>query len=391
METGLEVFVKTAHKKYRDRRLGVLCHPASVDEKLRHARDLVTDPKLKLRISCFIGPQHGIRSEKQDNMIESEDFTDPKYRIPVYSLYGKWREPWPQMLDNLDAFVIDLQDIGTRIYTYMYTMANCMRAAKAHGKKVIVLDRPNPVGGVLTEGNVLETGFTSFVGQYPICVRHGMTMGELARLFNEEFGIGCDLDVIKTKGWRRASWGDEWKRQWVPPSPNIPVFLSALTFPGMVLFEGTNVSEGRGTTKPFEWIGAPYIDDPDRLAALMNGKKQPGVWYRPIYFQPTYHKGKDEVCGGVHVHVTDRKRFDAFRAGVHLLAAIAELWPKGFAWKQPPYEYEHVKMPIDLIAGTDRLRKAIDGRTGLADFEKSAKDELARFRKVRAKYLLYKS
>jgi uncharacterized protein YbbC (DUF1343 family) len=388
MQTGLDVFVASAHRKYRGMRLGVLCHPASVDARLRHVRDLVMDKKLRLEVTCFIGPQHGIRAEKQDNMIESEDFVDPLYKVPVYSLYGKFRDPWPEMLDTLDAFVIDLQDVGTRIYTYAYTMANVLRAARAHGKKVVILDRPNPVDGVHVEGNALEPGCESFVGQFPIPVRHGLTMGELARLFAEEFGLGGEFDVIKMKGWKRKTWGDGWKRAWVPPSPNIPTFESALVFPGMVHFEGTNVSEGRGTTKPFEWIGAPYID-PDRLAAEMARRRLPGVFFRPIYFQPTYQKGKDEVCGGVHVHVTDRKTFDAFRAGIHLLAAIAEQAPGRFQWKQPPYEYELERMPIDLIAGTPLLREAIDAGRGVAELEEKARDDVRRFRKLRKDYLLY--
>lgn len=388
MQTGLDVFIASAHKKYRGMRLGVLCHPASVDQHLRHIRDLVMAPKRKLEVTCFIGPQHGIRAEKQDNMIESEDFPDPLYKVPVYSLYGKFRDPWPEMLDTFDAFVIDLQDVGTRIYTYAYTMANCMRAAKAHGKKVVILDRPNPVDGLHIEGNALDPTYASFVGQFPIPVRHGMTMGELAWLFAEEFGIGGEFDVIRMKGWKRKTWGDEWPRDWVPPSPNIPTFQSALVFPGTVLFEGTNVSEGRGTTRPFEWIGAPFLD-PDKLAAELARRKLPGVYFRPIYFQPTYHKGKDEVCGGVHVHVTDRKKFNAFRAGIHLLAAIAEQNPAQFRWKQPPYEYELEKMPIDLIGGTSKLREDIDGGRGVTALEAIAREDVERFAKVRKKYLLY--
>jgi uncharacterized protein YbbC (DUF1343 family) len=359
-----------------------------VDRSLRHIRDLVMQPKLKLEVTCFIGPQHGIRAEKQDNMIESDDFVDPAYGVPVFSLYGKHRDPWPEMLDRLDAFVVDLQDIGTRIYTYVYTMANCMRAAKAHGKRVIILDRPNPVDGLHVEGNALDPAFASFVGQFPIPVRHGLTIGELAWLFAGEFGLGGEFDVIKVKGWRRQAFGDEWKRDWVPPSPNIPTFASALVFPGTVVFEGTNVSEGRGTTKPFEWIGAPFVD-PDRLAATLARRKLPGVHFRPIYFQPTFHKGKDEVCGGVHVHVTDRRRFDSFRAGLHLLQAIAEQDPGKFHWKQPPYEYEYEKMPIDLIAGTSKLREDIDAGRGVARLEEMARDDVRRFRKVRKDYLLY--
>lgn len=389
MQTGLEVFLAKEYRRFRGRKLGVLCNPASTDSKLRHIRELVMQKKLGLDIGCFFGPQHGIRSEKQDNMIESEDFTDPKYRIPVFSLYAETREPTDRMLGHLDTFVVDLQDIGTRIYTYMYTLANCMRAAKRTGKKVVVLDRPNPIGGVATEGNVLEAGCESFVGQYPICVRHGMTMGELATLFNEEFGIGCDLEVIRMKGWRRELFLDESVVDWIPPSPNIPRFLSALTFPGSVLFEGTNVSEGRGTTRPFEWVGAPYVTDPDALAEAMNAKKFPGTYFRPIFFQPTYQKGKDQVCGGVHIHVTDRKKFPSYRVGVHLLAEIARRHDKGFAWKQPPYEYEHVRMPIDLIAGTPRLREIVDKGAELKPFDEFCLETLKAFRKIRLKYLLY--
>ena len=321
-------------------------------------------------------------------MVESDDFTDPKTGLPVFSLYGVTREPTEKMLGTLDAFVVDLQDIGTRIYTFMYTMANCMRAAARAGKKVIILDRPNPIDGTHVEGNVLEDAFTSFVGQFPICTRHGMTMAELACLFNEEFGIGCDLEVVRLQGWKREKDADSWKRDWVPPSPNIPNMTAALVFPGMVHFEGTNVSEGRGTTRPFEWVGAPFIN-PDKLAMAMNGKKLPGVYFRPIYFQPTYQKGKDQVCGGAQTHVTDRRRFNAFRAGIHLLSAIHELYPEGLKWKQPPYEYEHDRMPIDLIAGTAKLRECIETGKGLKEFEQMAGEQLVKFKKIRAKYLLY--
>jgi uncharacterized protein YbbC (DUF1343 family) len=388
MQTGLEVFLQKDHLKYRKLRLGVLCNQASVDPKLRHISQLVSEKKLKLEITCFIGPQHGIRGEKQDNMIESDDFIDTASGLPVFSLYGVTREPTASMLEKLDAFVIDLQDIGTRIYTFMYTMANCMRAASRAGKKVIVLDRPNPIGAVQVEGNMLEEGYTSFVGQFPMATRHGMTLGELATLFNDAYGIQCDLEIVRMKGFKRESYPESWKRDWVPPSPNIPNPTSALIFPGMVHFEGTNVSEGRGTTKPFEFIGAPFIQS-DRLAALMNGKKLPGAYFRAIYFQPTYQKCAGQVCGGVQLHVTDRKKLNAFKAGIHLLHAIAELYPNDFAWKQPPYEYEHDRMPIDLIAGTPALREACEGKIPLAQFEKLAAEGTARWKKLRQKYLLY--
>ncbi len=387
--TGLEIFLAKSHAKYRKLRLGVLCNQASVDRRLQHISDLVLQKKLKLNVTCFIGPQHGVRGEKQDNMVESSDFIDPRINLPVYSLYGTSREPTPPLLEKVDAFVVDLQDIGTRIYTFMYTMANCMRAAKATGKKVIVLDRPNPIGGVLVEGNVLESGYTSFVGQYSMPTRHGMTMGELARLFNEAYGIGCNLDVIECKGWKRPMDADTWGRDWVSPSPNIPNLTSALTFPGTVHFEGASVSEGRGTTKPFEWIGAPYVD-PDKLADEMNKKKFPGVYFRAIYFQPTYQKGKDQVLGGVQIHVTNRKLYQPFRSGIELLAAFYRQGKDGkFQWKQPPYEYEHTRMPIDLIAGSAALREELEKTGGVRDFLAKSKKECQDFLKLRRKFLLY--
>lgn len=388
LETGLEIFLKKEHKRYRDLRLGVLCNQASNDRNLRHISDLVLDKKLKLNVTCFFGPQHGIRGEKQDNMIESSDFDDPRSGLPIYSLYGDFREPTEAMVANIDAFLIDLQDIGTRIYTFMYTMANCMRAAAKAKKRVIVLDRPNPIDGLHTEGNLLEPAFASFVGQYPIVVRHGLSMGELALLFDEQFGIHCDLDIVRMKGWNRKMTAWDWKRDWVVPSPNIPTPLAAQVFPGSVLFEGTNVSEGRGTTHPFEWIGAPYINS-DKLAGQMNQQKLAGVYFRPIYFQPTYHKGKDEVCGGVQIHITDATKFRPYLAGVRLLHKIYELYPEQFKWKQPPYEYEYEKMPIDLIAGTDQLRKSVEAIKGSAEFEKRCVAEDKAFAKVRKPYLIY--
>jgi uncharacterized protein YbbC (DUF1343 family) len=386
--TGLETFLKTAHKKYKKLSLGVVCNQATVDQKKRHISEAVLEKKLGLKIKSFFGPQHGIRGEKQDNMVESADFVDPVTNLPVVSLYGTHRDPQQDQVKDLDAFLIDLPDIGTRIYTFMYTMANCMRAAQKHGKKVIVLDRPNPINGVTTEGNVLETGFTSFVGQFPLCTRHAMTLGELALMFNVEFKIGCDLDIIKCKGWKRSQYYDEWKSDWICPSPNIPNLTSALTFPGCVHFEGTNISEGRGTTRPFEYIGAPYIQ-PDKLAREMNRGKLPGVFFRPIYFQPTYQKWRDQVCGGVQIHVTSRKQFNAFKSGIRLLAKIAQLFEKDFEWKPPPYEYEFERMPIDLIAGTSRLRECIDSHKKIGEFESEANKQLEGFRKVRRNYLIY--
>ncbi len=388
IETGLDLFIKKHHSRFRKTKIGFLCNQASVDKNLKHVAELVQTKSLKLNVTCFIGPQHGIRGEKQDNMVESDDFIDPKSQKPVYSLYGTSRKPTSKIINAIDTFVIDLQDIGCRIYTFMYTMLYCMQAAKEHGKKVVILDRPNPVGGEHVEGNLLNLSFSSFVGLFPMSTRHGMTMGELALMFNEELNIHCDLEIISMKGWKRNSYPESWGRPWVPPSPNIPVADSAQTFAGTVHFEGTHISEGRGTTMPFLYIGAPYIES-DLLAAQMNRLKLPGVYFRAIYFQPTFHKGKDQVCGGVHIHILDRKKFNSFEAGIYLLSTIAQLYPKDFAWKQPPYEYEFEKMPIDLIAGTDELRKSIDSQTSIKKFLDRSRSDVAQFKKTRKKYLLY--
>ncbi|NBX75748.1 MAG: DUF1343 domain-containing protein [Proteobacteria bacterium] len=386
MRSGLDEFLKEKWKKYRSGRWGVLCNQASVDKHLIHIRDILKE-KNGISLGAFLGPQHGIRGEKQDNMKESSDFLDPDLNIPVFSLYSHTRVPTPEMMQAFDVLIVDLQDIGTRIYTFMYTMENCMREAKKFGKKVVVLDRPNPIGGINVEGNVLDMNYRSFVGQLPICTRHGMTMGELAVLFNEAFEIGCDLDVIPLKGWKRKYLACDWDRAWIPPSPNIPVWESALTFPGTVHFEGTNISEGRGTTKPFEWIGAPFVDA-DKLAQEMNQKKLKGFYFRPIYFQPTYQKHQDQVCGGVQIHMSHLGKLNAFEMGAHLLAAFWKLYPDKCEWKKPPYEYVEDKLPIDVIAGTDAFRHAIESGSVKPFLEKS-NEELAAFRKLRKNYLLY--
>ncbi|NBY19450.1 DUF1343 domain-containing protein [bacterium] len=388
IETGLERFIKKDFNRFKKMKLGLLCNQASVNTSLRHASELLTQKQLKLNIGCFMGPQHGIRGEKQDNMVESDDFIDAKTKLPVYSLYGSSRKPTPSILKDLDAFVIDLQDIGCRIYTFMYTMLYCMEAAKSHGKKVVILDRPNPIGGTQVEGNILDMNFASFVGLFPMVTRHGMTMGELALMFNEELNIHCDLEIIPVKGWKRDQYSEHWGRSWVPPSPNIPIAASAETFPGTVHFEGTNVSEGRGTTMPFLYLGAPFIDS-DLLAEKMNRLKLPGVFFRAIFFQPTFHKGKDQVCGGVHFHVLNRKKFNAFEAGIHLLSQISQLYPDAFQWKQPPYEYETEKMPIDLIAGTDELRLLIESKKPIKGFLEKAREDSKSFLKFRKPYLIY--
>jgi uncharacterized protein YbbC (DUF1343 family) len=324
----------------------------------------------------------------QENMIETGHGRDALRRVPVYSLYSETREPTAEMLRGIDLLVVDLQDVGTRIYTYIYTMANCLVAAKKHGITVIVCDRPNPIGGDAVEGPMLVPGFESFVGLYPLPMRHGMTIGELARLFNDAFGIGADLEVVTMEGWSRGMYFDETGIPFVLPSPNIPTLDSAIVYPGTVLFEGTNVSEGRGTTKPFELLGAPWVDA-ERFTDGMNALALPGVRFRPAVFEPTFHKHAHTSCGGCQIHVLDRAAFRPVEAGVALIAAFRAADPERFRWRDPPYEYEHTLLPIDILAGSSELREQIEAGVPARDIARGWGASTAGFVERRKPFLLY--
>jgi uncharacterized protein YbbC (DUF1343 family) len=371
----------------RGRRIGVVANPASTDGAFRHVVDRAAGAP-GVTLAAIFGPQHGFRADLQDNMIESPHVEDPRRRVPVYSLYSETREPTAAMLAGLDALVIDLQDVGARIYTFVYTMANCLKAAARHGVRTIVCDRPNPIGGLAVEGPMLLEGFESFVGLFRIPMRHGMTIGELARLFNEEFGIGADLQVVPMEGWRRGMYWDQTGLPWVIPSPNMPTLDTAIVYPGGVLFEGTQLSEGRGTTRPFEILGAPWID-PEPFAARLNAQQIDGAWFRPLMFEPTFHKHAHQACGGCQVHVTDRASFRPVLAGVAVMAELRRSAPSRFAWRQPPYEYVHDRMPIDILAGSDQLRHAIEADVPARDIAAAWEDGTTGFEKLRADYLLY--
>ena len=367
--------------------VGVVCNPASVDHQLHHIADRV-GAHPRARLAALFGPQHGFRSDVQDNMIETRHGHDEIRRVPVYSLYSETREPTADMLRGLDVLVVDLQDVGVRIYTYIYTMAKCLKAAKRHGVKVIVCDRPNPIGGVAVEGMVLKPGHESFVGMYPIPMRHGMTIGELARLFNEHFGIGAHLEVIAMEGWRRDMYFADTDLTWIMSSPNIPTFETTLVYPGAVLFEGTNVSEGRGTTRPFEFIGAPWIVA-ERFADAMNRLDVPGVFFRPVVFEPTFHKHARQPCAGCQIHVLDREQFRPVASAVALMSAFRANDPNQFNWRDPPYEYEHDRLPIDVLAGSPELREQIEAGVPAEEIARSWESDVAAFKRVRQKFLLY--
>ena len=384
---GIDVLLERDRRLVEGRRIGLVSNPASVDGAFRHTSDRLTDDP-DVELAALFGPQHGFRSDVQDNMIETPHATDARRRVPIYSLYSETREPTAEMLRDLDVLIVDLQDVGTRVYTYIYTMANCMRAAARHGVRVVVCDRPNPVGGVAVEGPTLRSQYSSFVGQFPIPLRHGLTIGELARLFNDEFRINAALDVVPLEGWQRRMYFDETGLPWVMPSPNLPTLDSTIVYPGAVLFEGTMLSEGRGTTRPFELVGAPWIDG-DRLARAMNARGLPGVHFRPVFFEPTFQKHARETCGGCQIHVLDRGRFEPVRTAVELIAEFRAQNPARFAWRQPPYEYEHEKAPIDILYGSDRLRVAIDAGKRSTDLDSEWRAETDAFLRLRGKYLLY--
>jgi uncharacterized protein YbbC (DUF1343 family) len=369
------------------KRVGVVCNPASVDGQLRHVADLFAE-RPAVTLAALFGPQHGFRSDVQDNMIETGHGQDCTRRVPVYSLYSETREPTAAMLANLDALVIDLQDVGSRIYTFIYTMANCLVAARKNGLKAFVCDRPNPIGGVAVEGPMLVRGHESFVGLYPIPMRHGMTIGELAQLFNTEFGIGAELEVTRMDGWRREMYFDETGLPWVIPSPNMPTLDSAIVYPGTVLFEGTNLSEGRGTTRPFEIVGAPW-PIAERFAETMNRARLPGVHFRPAVFEPTFQKHAKKTCAGCQIHVLDRQTFRPVETGVTLIAAFRAAGPDQFQWRNPPYEYERDKMPIDILAGSSELREQINRGLDSRAIAASWTASVEAFIKARERYLLY--
>lgn len=387
VKLGVEKGLAEPRKYFKDYRLGLICNQASVDHNFRHIADLLFENK-EIDLRALFGPQHGIRGDVQDNMVETAHKRDKKTGLPIYSLYSETREPTERMLEDLDALVFDLQDVGCRVYTFIYTMANAMRSCAAYGKKMYVLDRPNPIGGAHIEGNILEKGHESFVGQFPIPMRHGMTIGEIAALFNKEFGLGCELEVIRMDGWERGFYLDETDAPWVMPSPNMPTVDTAAVFPGTVFFEGTKISEGRGTTRPFEIIGAPFINA-DAFAEALNELGLPGVIFRATEFLPTFQKHAGKPCGGVFLHVTDRSSFQPVDTGVVLVKMLYDMYSDDFAWKDTPYEYEYDRNPFDVIAGSMSIREMIETGTGWKEITHSWSDGLLKFQALREQHLMY--
>jgi uncharacterized protein YbbC (DUF1343 family) len=383
--TGLEALLAKP-ASVRGQRLGLIANPTSVTSALVHA-SVAMHRTRGFRLVSLFGPEHGIWADAQD-LVEVEDSRDPRTGLPVHSLYGRTRVPTHAMLSGIDALVFDVQDVGSRYYTFIYTMLHAMEACAQHGKRLIVLDRPNPLGGAAVDGNVLDPAFFSFVGNHTLATRHGLTVGELALLFRKERQLDVDLKIVRMRGYDRGMAFEDTGLPWVMPSPNMPTPDTAWVYPGGCLIEGTNLSEGRGTTRPFELVGAPWLD-PWALAQALTAEKLPGVVFRPAFFTPTFQKHAGRLCGGVQVHVTDRRSFPAWLTYLLLIVHARAQDDRRFLWRDPPYEYEHIKRPIDILCGTDRIRLAIEAGTSLRKLLPGWREDQKRFRRRRQEYLLY--
>lgn len=387
VKTGLEKFIESPPEWISENRIGLLCNPASINNNFQHAFNLI-HKKFPKQLTALFSPQHGFFAEKQDNMIESDDLIISALQIPIFSLYGKTRKPVKKMFDYIDVLIVDLQDVGTRVYTFIYTLSYCLEAAKKFGKKILVLDRPNPINGGMTEGNCLSAESASFVGRYPIPMRHGLTIGEISLLFNDYFKIGCDLEVIPMEGWNRNMYFKDTGLPWVPPSPNLPTPTSALVYPGQVLWEGTNISEGRGTTQPFEIFGAPFINT-DKILLTLKGNSFPGAIIRQIVFEPTSNKWKGNSCRGFQIHVIEPDKYNPYLTTLRLIQAVIENHKDQFEWKPPPYEYEFNRLPMDLLIGSRIIRKRIEKLDNLNEIAKSWEKELDQYLKISRKVHIY--
>ncbi len=387
VRTGLERLLSVERGGHlKGARCGLILHPASVTRELTLAADALLGAGF--HVSTLFGPQHGARGEKQDNMIESVHYRDARTGLTVHSLYSEVRKPTPEMLVGLDALLFDLQDVGVRVYTFVWTMALAMEACAEAGVTFVVLDRPNPLGGNVMEGDVLHEAFRSFVGLHPVPLRHALTAGELARWLRGARGIDCELEVIPLDGWNRtATWADT-GLPWVMPSPNLPTPDSCAVYPGMVLMEGTNLSEGRGTTRPFELVGAPWLD-PFALVASVAPEDHPGLALRPCWFEPTFQKHAGVRCGGVQLHVLEPRAVRSVRTAVALLCAVRAQAPADFAWRPPPYEYEERLMPIDILWGHEGLRTAVDRGATVDEILEGVESRSRTFLEQARPHLLY--
>jgi uncharacterized protein YbbC (DUF1343 family) len=379
--TGLDRLLKDPVSYLGSQSVALVTNQTGVTRGLEPALDAFHESP-GIRLVAAFGPEHGVRGDVQD-ALGVESSVDAYTGVPVHSLYGDHVKPTPEALDGVDAMVFDIQDCGARFYTYVSTLTYCMEAAAENGVSMVVLDRPNPVNGLAVEGNILEPGYASFIGLRPVPIRHGLTIGELALFINR--GVGCDLTVVEMAGWLRGMWYDETGLPWVQPSPNLPTLDTATVYPGTCFFEGINASEGRGTTRPFEYLGAPWVDG-RRWASALNGLGLPGVGFRACYFTPVYWRYEGEQCCGVQVHVTDRDSFRPVETGLHMLRTLMDLQPDGFAFNESTYEE---RRHFDLLAGTDRLRHSLMEGATVDEIVASWEKGLTRFRDGCDSILIY--
>jgi len=386
--TGLDRIREGEWKRLTGYRLGLLANQASLDSRLNTAGEVISR-LLPGQLKALFGPQHGYGGEDQDNMAETAHSHDKGLNIPILSLYSDTREPRPDMFEMIDMLIIDLQDVGTRVYTFASTMLNCLRAASEQGKKVLVLDRPNPLGGEVVEGNLLRPELYSFVGPYGLPMRHGLTMGEMAQIFNNVFELDCDLEIMPMEGWLREMLWHETGMRWIMPSPNMPFPETAFVYPGQVVWEGTNLSEGRGTCRPFEIFGAPFLDARAVKQAL-EPEGTDGCYLQEYLFRPTFHKWEDRLCRGFMIHVLNPHIYQPYFTSIVLLRAVMEIHQGDFEWKQPPYEYEYKKKPIDMIMGDSSLRHDLETGAPLSLIKEKLQADLKSFVRWRRPYLIYK-
>lgn len=384
---GIEQLCQNRPDFLQGKKLGLLANQSSTDRFFVHSRDRIL-AAFPGQLTCLFSPQHGFFSEKQDNMIESSHGCDAATGLPVYSLYGETRKPYAEMFAGIDVLLVDLVDVGTRVYTFIWTVVHCLETAAETGVQVVILDRPNPIGGHLVEGNLLKDDCASFVGRCAIPMRHGMTLGELTLYCNEAMHIDAQVEVVPVQGWQRSTMFPVTGLPWVFPSPNMPNFHSALVYPGQVIWEGTNISEGRGTTLPFELFGAPFLEHQAVLDKIQT-TPLPGSVLRPLYFEPTSGKWAGQQCCGFHLHVTDQDQFLPYRTSLALLQALWQLYPQEFSYKAPPYEYEFERLPMDLILGDSAIRNGLEQGIAVLDLEESWQAELDGFLEKRRAVLLY--
>ncbi len=386
VKTGVDVIISQSLLPLKHKRTALLANQASLTGNLVHTAEALISTGLEL--AALFGPQHGYQEDTQANMIEWEGYHHPLYGIPVYSLYGHTRKPEKGVLRNIDTLIIDLQDTGSRPYTYLWTAMLAMEACAQTEREIVVLDRPNPLGGQHVEGPVLHEDYKSLVGLFPLPMRHGLTMGEALNLINQSRPVGCELNIITMEGWTRDMHYRHTGLAWVMPSPNMPTTDTAWVYPGSVMLEGTNISEGRGTTRPFEIVGAPWIES-EKFAGRLNRAGLKGVYFRPIQFRPTWDKYRGEICGGAQIHVTDRNSFLPVRCGAVIIKTAAETYPRLFHWKSPPYEYEYHLPPIDIITGSRDFRNTVESGGSLTELMKQWDREASHFIREREGFLLY--